>query len=407
MSVPKPHVLELAVRVYPIIAKSEPRSESPKKWRGPDAMVVLDTETRTDETQRLTFGCYRFFQDGQFSREYLIYADDLPEQDRAVLEQYVASHKADTADRRNSKIGLLSRTEFAKKFFNNVYRSRCLLVGFNLPFDLSRIAINFGDARGRYAGGFSLGLWSYRSNDGVERSSTRRPRICIKHIDSRRAIKAFTSRYEPDRDDLIPEGSEDGEPEDKYIFRGHFLDLRTLASALTDESYSMGAACKAFGVEHGKQKVSVHGIVTEKYIDYNRGDVLATAEFAEKLLAEFAKHELTLQPTKAYSPASIGKAYLRQMGIRPIVQRQPDFPKEFLGYAESAFFGGRASAHIRKVIVPVVYTDFLSMYPTVNSLMGLWSFVVAREIRVVPACREEILRLLSQVGRDTLFDPVT
>jgi hypothetical protein len=30
---------------------------------------------------------------------------------------------------------------------------------------------------------------------------------------------------------------------------------------------------------------------------------------------------------------------------------------------------GRTSAHIRKVTVPVVYTNFLSMYPTVNSLM--------------------------------------
>src|SRR5882762_723160 len=38
---------------------------------------------------------------------------------------------------------------------------------------------------------------------------------------------------------------------------------------------------------------------------------------------------------------------------------------------------GRTSAHIRKVTVPVVYTNFLSMYPTVNSLMDLWRFVTA------------------------------
>ena len=40
---------------------------------------------------------------------------------------------------------------------------------------------------------------------------------------------------------------------------------------------------------------------------------------------------------------------------------------------------GRTSAHIRKVTVPVVYTNFLSMYPTVNSLMDLWRFVTALE----------------------------
>ncbi len=132
-------------------------------------------------------------------------------------------------------------------------------------------------------------------------------------------------------------------------------------------------------MEHGKQTVKRHGIVTKKYIDYNRRDVLATSELAVKLLEEYDKHPIDLQATKAYSPASIGKAYLRAMGIPPILERQPDFPKRYLGYAQSAFFGGRTSAHIRKVPVPVVYTDFLSMYPTVNSLMDLWSFVTARE----------------------------
>ena len=42
--------------------------------------------------------------------------------------------------------------------------------------------------------------------------------------------------------------------------------------------------------------------------------------------------------------------------------------------------GGRTGAHIRLPPVPIVYTDFLSMYPTVNSLMGLWNFVIAERI---------------------------
>jgi hypothetical protein len=44
----------------------------------------------------------------------------------------------------------------------------------------------------------------------------------------------------------------------------------------------------------------------------------------------------------------------------------------------SAYFGGRAEVHIRRQITPVVHTDFLSMYPTVCTLMGLWSFVRAK-----------------------------
>ena len=401
-------LLDLAVRVYPVLKNAEPRTSSSKRWRRPDVMLVIDTETRTDETQRLTFGSYRFFEKGLCTREGLFYADDLPAKDRAVLENYVATHKAETAEKRSAKLPLLTRSEFADQFFEDVYRSRCLLVGFNLPFDLSRIARDFGVARGgRFGGGFSLGLWSYRDDAGVEHHDKYRPGISIKHIDSKRALKRFTSRRKPDSDDLIPEDSETGEPESGFKFRGHFLDLRTLAFALTDQSYTLETSCKAFGVEHGKQKVAVHGVVTEEYIDYNRRDVLATAELAAKLIAEFEKHPIALQATKAYSPASIGKAYLRAMGIKPISERQSDFPKQFLGYAEAAFFGGRASAHIRKIPVPVVPTDFLSMYPTVNSLMGLWQFVVARKIRVVKNCRAEVLKFLQDMTKEALFNPDT
>jgi hypothetical protein len=185
------------------------------------------------------------------------------------------------------------------------------------------------------------------------------------------------------------------------------LDLRTLAFALTDKGYSLDSACKAFGVEHGKQHVTRHGVVTKKYIDYNRRDVQATSELAVKLLAEYAKHPINLQPTKAYSPASIGKAYLRTMGILPILERQPDFPLSHVGFAQTAFFGGRTSAHIRKVPVPVVYVDFLSMYPTVNGLMDLWKFVIATEIRVVTPCQREIERFLRALTPEKLFLPNT
>ncbi|MGH9682860.1 MAG: DNA polymerase [Candidatus Acidiferrales bacterium] len=183
--------------------------------------------------------------------------------------------------------------------------------------------------------------------------------------------------------------------------------MRTLAFALTDESYSLESACEVFGVEHRKAKASRHGEITEEYIDYNRRDVLATAELAVKLLEEYERHPIKLQATKAYSPASIGKAYLRAMGVAPILERQPHFPRKFLGYAQSAFFGGRTSAHIRKAPVPVVYVDFLSMYPTVNSLMNLWRFVMAEQIKIVCHCQREIRSFLKRLTRAELFKPET
>jgi hypothetical protein len=51
----------------------------------------------------------------------------------------------------------------------------------------------------------------------------------------------------------------------------------------------------------------------------------------------------------------------------------------------------------------VVYTDFLSMYPTVNSLMGLWQFVTARKITIVEHCQNEIIEFLNKVSANYLF----
>ena len=167
---------------------------------------------------------------------------------------------------------------------------------------------------------------------------------------------------------------------------------------------SRSKAPASSSVEHGKQKTDKHGIITPEYIDYNRRDVLASTELAAKLLAEYALHPIELQVTKAYSPASIGKAYLQAMGVTPIMQRMPDLPKRYCGYAESAFFGGRASAHVRKVPVPVVYTDFLNQYSTVNVLMGLWCFVTASEIHVIEDCCEELAVLLRDVTPERALD---
>jgi hypothetical protein len=369
-------------------------------------MFVFDTETRTDATQRLTFGNYRFIVEASCLEEGLFLGDDLAAKDRQILERYVATHQADVQTDGHRELLLLTRREFLDRLYKAVYKGRCLFVGFNLPFDLSRIAFNSTAARGRFAGGFSLGLWSYIDKAGCEHANHFRPRIGIKQIDSKRALKGFTSRYSPDRIDLIPDESGTGKPQQGFKFRGHFLDLRTLAFALTDRSFSLATASEDFGVEHCKETVTRHGRVTDKYISYNRRDVLATSELATKLLDEYAKHPITLQVTRAYSPASIGKAYLRVMGINPILERQ-DFPKKYLGFAQSSFFGGRTSAHIRKVAVPVVYTDFLSMYPTVNSLLGLWAFVTAREITIVKNCKSEIETFLSSLTAEKLFQPST
>ena len=114
--------------------------------------------------------------------------------------------------------GCCRKREFLEKLYTAAYKARALVCGFNLPFDLSRLACKFSNARDRFTGGFSLALWEYTDDNGERREDKYRPRIAIKHIDSKRALKGFTGRLEPDTVDQIPEGSTTGEPIDHTAF---------------------------------------------------------------------------------------------------------------------------------------------------------------------------------------------
>ncbi len=70
----------------------------------------------------------------------------------------------------------------------------------------------------------------------------------------------------------------------------------------------------------------------------------------------------------------------------------------------TAYYGGRAECRIRRSPVPVVYLDFLSMYPTVNALMGLWAYLTADHLEVVDVTGET-RQLLARVTLDDCFDP--
>lgn len=106
------------------------------------------------------------------------------------------------------------------------------------------------------------------------------------------------------------------------------------------------------------------------------------------------------------SPASIAKAYYRAMGITPRLKAQPDFPPEILGYAMSAYYGGRNECTIRRTPVPIVYTDVLGMYPTVNANLGLWRFHVAERIETQD-CTADVQSFLESVTPEMLLNPAT
>mgnify|MGYP006281429247 CR=1 FL=1 len=410
-------------RPSPVIASV--RAFSPAKRKGkkgrnascdprwPDSVLVFDTETSTDETQRLLFGAYRYLRwDGQeltCASEGLFYGDDLPERDPGAFEAlkgYAETHRADVAPGKDSTLYLMSRREWVEEvLWQASYKARCLVVAFNLPFDLSRLAVSVGEARGRYRGGFSFSLWDYEDADTGERRENKfRPRVLVKHIDSRMAFVEYSRPAVVDEVDQIPPGSR--KPDKRYSFPGYFLDLRTLTFALTSEAHSLNSACEAFGVKDQKSKAGTHGEVTEAYIGYCRQDVRVTSLLLERVREQFDAHPIDLRPWKAYSPASVAKAYLRAMGVDVPTLKTKGIPLKVLGACMSSYFGGRAECRIRRVEVPVVYCDFLSMYPTVNTLLGLWPLITAREVEMVDAT-EEARQLLEEVTLEKAFDSST
>ena len=293
MRKPEIRPLTVAVRVFPYASDEGKDRRSTRSSLLPKGMLVIHTAGSSGSTQKLTIGIYRFIVGGQCLEEGLFYADDLPRRELQVLKDYVVRHNVDAAPGDDRRLRLLTRSEFLDLFYQLAYKARCLVVGFDLSYDISRLAFDCSPARGFYAGGFSFSLWSYKDSRGRERPDGFRPRVCIKHIDSKRSLIGFTGRNSPDQVDLIPEGSLSGKPQTGYKFRGHFLDLRTLAFALTDEGYSLEAACEAFGVEHRKQQPVRHRAITKESIDDNRRDVLAMSELAAKLVGEFAEHPIS------------------------------------------------------------------------------------------------------------------
>jgi hypothetical protein len=391
---PDDHVIatEIAVRGYPT---EKPRAFSWHAQAAGDAVVVLDTETRIDLTQRLLVGSYRVYTEGRLVQEGLIAADDFDEHERGILARYVASHAADTGGR----LVLRTRADFCDAIlWKTVYGGlRATLVGFNLPFDLSRLAIGWRRiGKGDLRGGFYLDLFDWQRPGGARERHQWRPSIAVKTIDSKRHLMSFATpaRLDPEHRD-----------EQGRAYRGRFVDLHTLAFALTDRNYSLRRAGEAFGaVERKAPDPPAFGALTAELIDYNRQDVRATYALYEVLIAEYRRHPLELPPGQAYSAAAIGKAYLRSFNVRPPLLQSPDFPVERLGHAMTAYYGGRAEVRLRRVDVPVTYLDVTAMYPTVLTLGELWRWLVADRLTAVDATGHA-QRLLDDVSIEKLLDP--
>ena len=124
----------------------EKTNKAPRDPQWAEHVLVLDTETTTDARQSLNFGAYRFCRANakgnyQCIEEGLFYADDLDKPQIDILSRYQQTAMAETTGKYSKRLKLYSRSEFMEEVFLRAVQSNAAIVAFNLPFDLSRLAL--------------------------------------------------------------------------------------------------------------------------------------------------------------------------------------------------------------------------------------------------------------------------
>ena len=344
------------------------RAGAPRGVSGPNDMVLIfDTETTIDPSQRLRVLFYQLRVSGRLDEEGAAYDPEVLEPSEVVILCAYCHSKGMaepmTIDAFRDQI-----------FFGYGYDGGAEIVGFNLPFDLARIAVNWDAARVTTARGKARPRSKMRGGFTLKMShDTRRPNMQIRHLSARYAMIEFAAEYRqqtsrPDRkqQDYVP------------VHRGYFTDVATLAGALTSNARSLRALARTLKTKTQKKDAGGHGEqLTDKYLDYARADVQVTWECFEALAARYRTYGLGMGHWQISSEASLGKAILASLGVQPWLSSNPSPSPALLAKIMGSYFGGRTEVRWRKVVRRVFHTDFTAMYPTVCTLQGLWRFMTA------------------------------
>jgi hypothetical protein len=351
-----------------------------------ERVLVFDTETTTDAAQRLLFGISRLYHNDRLQREGLVVTDILNQPSMKTAVEYATRHR----------LKIWSREDFVEKlFYPEVYERGTLCVGYNLPFDLTRIAVKARPGNGQHRRKFTVVL-------------SNRIRWHDLRIESSSGSASFI-QFAPKRKLLDWECP---------FFTGRFLDLSAAARAFTGKRHSLKSAGKAFRAFTQKMDAPDLGTVTREALTYCRQDVRATYALYQALRREYIRHPFATFENELHKPAytiymgelsstaSIGKAYLRQLGIRPLLEKQSDFDPTILGWFIAAYFGGRSDVRVRKTDVPVWVLDFTSMYPTIFCLQRLDRMLASPRLGLEDAM-EDVKALVERIRSDIryLFDP--
>lgn len=380
-----PEPAPVFVRVHTRVRNEKPRNrdwEPPKGWA--NFALVFDCETTTDVRQDLNFLWWRFceLKGGEYvcQREGLVYGDTLDKKSVRLICDFARSKRAEVEDGCPERISVESRTEFVNGDFWTALRAGAVIVCFNAPFDLSRLALDYRPAR-RKNTGWSTALWKY----GRKREKLK-PRIRIKPKDSRSAFINLAG----------------GDPNNRIVYQGRFLDLSVLGWALRNQHMDLNGFLASFDLQ-GKIEHEPTGRVTKTELQYGRRDVERTVALLNAMKREYDGFQLKLPAEKAMSAASITKAFLEKMCVRRPASKFK-LSGEVRGKCMQAYYGGRSEIRIRHEQMPVVLCDTTSEYPSVAALLKLWPLLTAAKLKVVN-CTKEAQATLERTNSESLLNP--
>ena len=354
----------------------KPTSQSFHNENANNGMVLtLSTETTQDQQQSLTFGSCAVWINDSLYRIVLFHDKNLDKKKIDAIKQVGETLQK----QKNCTVTVLPKDEFVTNvFYPYVYEARAKCVSFYLSYELSRLAASWGTAR-KIQDAFSMKLV-----DEIPRL----PAIKIKSINSDAAFIQFATP-------LRTKNEKKKVPTHK-VYRGYFLDLKTLGYAMSNKSFDgISEVAGTFGIEiHLKNKKGI----TEDAIRNNVEKSLTIHKLYCKIISVLEDTFLikSNNANKLYSPASISKLYLEKLNIKPLLENNPDFSKEVLGNLMTAFYAGRVETRIRKTPVLVTYLDCTSTYPTLFSLMEMYSFLTAEKIEDLIAT-EQTQKLLDGI----------
>jgi hypothetical protein len=196
-------------------------------------VLTMSTEVTSDKQQSLTFGSCAVWINGTLYKICLFHDKNLDQKKIDVIRQV-----GDTLQKeKDCIVTVSSKDEFvAKVFYPYVYEARAKCIGFDLPYELSRLAASWGTAR-KIRDAFSIKLV-----DGIPRL----PAIKIKNINGNAAFIQFATP--------LRTKSEKKKIPTHKVYRGYFLDLKTLGYAMSNKSFDgISNAAKTFGVDTNLQ----------------------------------------------------------------------------------------------------------------------------------------------------------